>query len=136
MGFVFVARSAGLIKWAADVGLGKLLFKVGVAEDAEAAVKQFNEAKLCGEADWTLVRKQEAESLDEEQVIERLGRKEKMVDPNLYPRLRGAVGIFRVKLANVENHMVVKLALEGREHKLTAAKPADIALYLIHNATR
>lgn len=135
MGFVYVARSAALTDWGSDVGLGKFVFKVGYAEDAEAAVKALNDSAAGGAADWALVGQAEADT-SEQTVLERLGRKEKMVDPAFYPRLKGLTGLFKVKLANVENHLLVKAMMENREAKPVKPKPADIAGYLIHNATR
>jgi hypothetical protein len=136
MSNVYVARSAGLTKWASDVGLGKFVFKVGAADDAEAAVQALNAEAAGGESDWTLVKAQPVEGLDEAAVIARLGRKEKPVDPTYYPRLRGMAGLFKVKLENVENHMLVKQMMENRDAKPTKPKVADIAAYLIHNASR
>lgn len=135
MGFVYVARSAALTDWGSDVGLGKFVFKLGYAEDAEAAVKALNDSAAGGAADWALVGKAEADT-SEQTVLERLGRKEKTVDPAFYPRLKGLTGLFKVKLANVENHLLVKAMMENREAKPVKPKPADIAGYLIHNATR
>jgi hypothetical protein len=129
---VYVAASKELGKWGADVGISKHLFKVGVTEEpAEEAVAALNAASYAGEADWKLVQKQEVQSLSEEAAIERIQRKEKVLDPNYYPRLRGTSGIFRVKPVNVENHILVAQALAGREPKLDKLKPADIAQYLI-----
>lgn len=136
MGFVYVARSKALTKWGADVGLGKFVFKIGYAEDADAAVAALNEAAHGGEADWILVAKQPAEGLDDAQVIARLARKEKMVDPAFYPRLRGATGMFKVKEANVENHLLVRRMMENRDAKPTKPKAADFAAYLLHNALK
>jgi hypothetical protein len=60
-----------------------------------------------------------------------------MVDPNLYPKLRGARGIYRLNLVQVENHIVISRALAGASDKLSLKlKPADFAAYLIHNARR
>jgi hypothetical protein len=129
---VYVAASKELGKWGADVGISKHLFKVGVTEEpAEEAVAALNAASYAGQADWKLVQKQEVQSLSEEAAIERIQRKEKVLDPNYYPRLRGTSGIFRVKPVNVENHILVAQALAGREPKLDKLKPADIAQYLI-----
>ena len=134
---VFVARSQALSKWGAEVGVTKHLFKVGVAEGtAEAAIKAMNEAGCAGERDWKLVAKETVESADEATVIERLGMREKLVDPNLYPRLKGERGIVKVKPANVENHLMVKKALSGDEDIAIKVTPAVIGAYLIANGLR
>ncbi len=132
MSILYIAMSKTLAAWAADVGLGKHVYKVGVAEGAvEEALKALNGDTCAGAGDWLLAGTQNAGPLDEAQVLERLSRKEKMVDPNYYPRLRGAMGIFRVKVANVASHLLVKRALAGEEEKVDKIKPTDIAAYLI-----
>lgn len=134
MAVIYVARSAALTKWASDVGLGKHTYKVGVADDAEA-MKAAVAAGWAGEADWKPVVSQDAGTLTEEEALGRLGRKEKPVDPNYYPRLKGASGIFRVSLTNVQNSLLVARAMASDE-PLTdiKVKPRDIADYLIRNA--
>jgi hypothetical protein len=134
MGCLFVARSAKLARWGSDVGLGRHVYKVGVAEgDPKAAAAE----GWAGETDWTVVRRRDVEDLSEDDAVARLARKEKMIDPNLYPKLKGATGVFRLTAPQVENHILVTRALSGDggavELKL---KPGDFADYLIHNAVR
>lgn len=134
---VFVARSQGLSKWGAEVGVTKHLFKIGVAEGtAEAAIKAMNETGCAGANDWKLVAKETVESADEATMIERLGAREKLVDPNLYPRLKGERGIVKVKPTNVENHLMVKKALSGEEDIAIKVSPPVIGAYLIANGLR
>jgi len=134
MPILYVARSAKLARWASDVGFGKHLYKLGICEDDPKALAV---AGWAGEADWKIVRREEVEGLSEAEALERLARKEKMIDPQLYPKLKGAAGVFRVVADHVENHIIVSRALAGdsdrRDMKLT---PADFAAYLVHNATR
>lgn len=139
MPVVFVASSRALGKWGADVGLTKHIYKLGVAEDsAEAAVKEMNERSAAGFADWKLVKKEIVESTDEEALIARLAQKERMVDPGLYPKIRGERGLFKVKPENVDNHFLVRFALENEqaELKVFKATAVDFGTYLLHNAMR
>lgn len=130
---IYVAASKGLQDWAADVGLGKNVYKVGVTEASpEEAV-----SGLAGQTDWKILKAVDAGDADEAGVIERLSRKEKAVDPKYYPRLKGAEGLFKINPAAVENAMLVALALDNREPpKGFKVKPADIATHLIANALR
>jgi len=134
MASIYVARSVKTGKWASDVGLGKHVYKLGVTDDDPKAAAA---AGWAGESDWSIVKAQPSEGLDEDEAIARLAGKERMIDPNFYPKLKGARGVFRVNPVKVENHIVVSRALAGesdlKAHKL---KPADFADYLIHNATR
>ena len=134
MPVLYVARSAKLARWASDVGFGKHIYKLGICEDDPKALAAVGWA---GEADWKIVRQQEAEGLSEAEAHEQLARKERMIDPNLYPKLKGAAGVFRVTADHVENHIIVSRALAGdsdrRDMKLS---PADFAAYLVHNALR
>src|SRR6185437_14560806 len=114
-GVIFVARSAKFGKWASDVGLSKNVFKVGYREeDPKAVIEQ----GWGGETDWTLLRQRDAENTSEEQILQRLARKEKLVDPNYYPRLRGATGIFKVSPEHVENHILVARVMGGGSDRL------------------
>ncbi len=132
MGILYVARSAKLCRWASDVGFSKHLYKVGVSESDPKALAASGWA---GESDWTIVKKESVEGLGEEEAIARLGRKERMIEPRLYPKLKGASGIFRVSPEHVENYVLVSRALAGESDRAELKlKPADFATYLIRNA--
>ena len=134
MAVVFVARSAALTKWASDVGLATHNFSRG-RPLAAAAVKSAAAAGWGGETDWKLIESKEIDGLDEEAALARLGRREKVIDPTYYPRLKGAAGVFRITLTNVQNSLLVAKAMTADE-PLTEikVKPKDIADYMIRNA--
>ena len=135
MATVFVAKSQGLAKWGNDVGLSKHVYKIGVTDEkAEDAIATLNQTSCAGQDDWRLLKRQDVEDVDEAVVIARLSQKEKPVDPKYYPKIRGDVGIFKVKLGNVENSLLMKQALAGKEFTVIKPKPADIAAYLIEIA--
>ena len=134
MPVLFVARSAKLARWASDVGFGKHVYKVGITDDDPKALAA---AGWAGESDWKIVRQEEVEGLSEADALDRLGRRQKSIDPKLYPKLKGAAGVFRVSPEHVENHIIVGRALAGDSDRLDLKiKPDDFAAYLIHNATR
>lgn len=134
MDAIYVARSTKLGKWASDVGLSKHVYKVGYSnEDVKALVAQ----GWAGEDDWQLVKSVAAEGMDEAQVIKRIARREKAIDPRYYPRIREAVGLFKVDPSHVENHILVAKALAGEAERIDLKlKPADFAGYLIDIARR
>lgn len=134
MRVLYVARSARLGRWASDVGLGRHVYKVGVAEEDPKALAAGGWA---GETDWIIVRRREIKGLSEDEALTKLARSEKMIEPNLYPKLKGASGVFRLTAPRVENHLLVTRALAGDGgHLEIKLKPADFADYLIHNALR
>jgi hypothetical protein len=135
MAVLYIAISKNLAGWAADVGLTKHVYKLRVAVSSAAdATKALNDDGFAGESDRRLLNQQDVDGMEEAGAVERLARKEKMVDPDYYPKIRGAVGIFKVKVGNVANHLLVKQTLAGDEQKLDKVKAADIAAYLIQNA--
>jgi hypothetical protein len=134
MPVLFVARSVKLGRWGSDVGLGKHVYKVGIAD---ADPKTLAATGWAGESDWKIVRTRDVEGLSEDEALQRLARKERMIDPNLYPKLKGAAGVFRLRAEQVENHILVSRALAGDSDRVDLKlKPADFADYLIHNAMR
>ena len=134
MAILYVARSTKLSRWASDVGLGKNIYKVGISDGDPKALAASGWA---GETDWTIVRKTAVENLSEHEAIDRLGRKEKMIDPNLYPKLRGAAGVFRLTPERIHNHIIVTRALAGESDRTEIKlRPTDYADYLIHNTLR
>jgi len=134
MGAIYVAHSTKLGKWASDVGLSKHVYKLGYSDDD---VKALVAQGWAGEDDWQLVKSVAADGLDEAQMIERVGRREKVIDPRYYPRIRDAAGLFKVDPVHVENHMLVARALAGEAERVAIKlKPADFAAYLIEMARR
>ncbi|WP_114393836.1 hypothetical protein [Oleisolibacter albus] len=134
MATIFVARSATLSDWGADVGLGKFLFKVGITESDPADLAA---AGFAGLTDWTILKSQDAGDATEAEVLERLGKREKTVDPTYYPRIKGEAGLFKLTEQAVQRHMLLARALAGEdERKVGKPKPADFAAYLITNALR
>lgn len=134
MGTVFVARSVKLAKWASDVGLSKHIYKLGYTDEDSTILVATGWA---GETDWALVSQQKAEDLTEDALIARLARKEKMIDPQFYPRIRGTLGLFKIPPDHVENHIIVTRALAGGDQAGAGKlKPVDFAAYMLHNALR
>ena len=135
MATLFVARSPELSQWASDVGVSKHVYKLGVTE---APIKDVLAAGWCGFGGWALVKKQDkVEGIDNDSAIEQAAVRVKMIDPNLYPRLRGETGIFKVVPAQVENHIVLTRALAGnQESSEIKLKHPDFADFLIHCARR
>jgi hypothetical protein len=134
MPVLFVARSVKLSRWASDVGQGKHVYKVGISDGDPKALAATGWA---GESDWKIVKSRDVEGLDEEEAIGRLAKRERMLDPNLYPKLKAATGVFRLRAERVENHILVTRALAGDSDRVELKlKPADFADYLIHNAMR
>ncbi len=134
---IFVAKSESLQNWASDVGLTPHVYKLGVSEDdgAAAVVVALNAASHAGRADWQLLAEQQVDALDEKAALTRAALKETLVDPLYYPQIKRAPGIFKVKLANAENHFLVREALEGQQIKHLKLTPAQIGTYLIRMAT-
>lgn len=128
---ILVARSAALTKWASDVGLGKHVYKVAVTDGpAEPPA-----AGWAGETDWKVLKSQDTGGIGEEEALERLGKRAKVIDPNLYPKLKGAAGVFRVDEASVQRSMILSLAMAGEDEKKgLKVKPVDFATFLIKNA--
>lgn len=132
---IFVARSLRLSKWGSDVGVSKHIFKLGVTDEPAKAVVAGG--GWAGETDWALLRQREVDSLDEAEIFERLQRKTRMIDPKLYPKLKGATGIFRASPEHVENHILMSRVLAGEAERVEIKlKPADFADYLINNALK
>lgn len=131
---LYVAFSKVLGQWASDVGLSKHVFKIGVTEDDP---KTLVAAGWAAETDWLLVKQQAVDDLSEEEAIRRVALRAKRIEPRLYPKLRGAEGVFKVVPAQVESRRLVQRALAGEaERVVTKLKPADFADYLIQSAVK
>jgi hypothetical protein len=135
MATLYVASSKGLANWGSDHGLTKHLYKVGVTDgNAENAIAALNAEQVAGHEDWKLAKKADIDG-DEATALARVAAKEKPVDPNYYPGIKKASGIFKVKLANVESRMLVQQTLRGETPHVVKPKTADIVDYLVGLAT-
>lgn len=130
---LFVAKSDSQQGWASDVGLTRHVYKLGLSDDdAPSAVAALNAEKYAGRSDWALVAAQDVDQSDLQPILQRVARKETLVDSTYYPQLKRADGIFKVKLANVENHFLVRDALEGQQiKKIKTPTAAQIGTYLL-----
>lgn len=136
MPLVYVATSKSLAEWGASVGLTKNIFKLGLSEaEKEKITETLNATKHAGREDWKLLKCQSTDLVDEDAVLERAARRERVISPDIYPGIKGAAGIFKVKTENVENHLVVQAAMADKPLKNDKIKPADIAAYLIQAGT-
>ena len=136
MATLYVASSKGLANWGSDHGLTKHVYKVGVTDgSAEAAIEELNASQHAGHEDWKLAKKMEKVEEDEATLLARVAAKEKLVDPNYYPGIKKAPGIFKVKLANVESRILVQQTLRGETPHVVKIKTADIIDYLVGLAT-
>jgi hypothetical protein len=134
MGTLYVARSAKFSDWASDVGLSKNVFKLGYTEEP---VEELVKAGLGGADDWAIVGEKAADGIDEAALIAKIARKEKLIDPTYYPRLKGATGIFKVAQDHVENSIIVAKSMANDAlPKSLKVKPTDFADYLIQNALK
>jgi len=134
MPVLYVARSAGFSDWASDVGLSKHVYKLGLTGEP---VKELVAAGWSGFSDWKLLKQQDIEGRTEEDIVTRLAARIKMIDPALYPKLKGVTGMFKVLPAQVENHIALTRALAGNEESGDfKVKPVDFANFLIHNALK
>jgi hypothetical protein len=135
MPVIYVAKSKSLEKWGADHGLTKHVYKIGVAADSgEAAVERLNAEAVGGHIDWKLVSEKEVEAAEEAEVLARLAKKTKAVDPAYYPGLKGARGILKIKPVDIERSVLVGQAVAGEAMKPVKINAASIADYLIKNA--
>lgn len=135
MATFFVASSKGLANWGADHGLTKHVYKVGVTDGkAEDAIAALSASEHAGHTDWKLAKKADID-VDEAAALARIAAKEKVVDPNYYPGIKKAPGIFKIKLANVESRMLVQQTLRGENPHVVKVKTADIVDYLVFLAT-
>ena len=85
-------------------------------------------------SDWAVL-KSEVTTSDEAAALAKLAVKEKPVDPLFYPRLKGARGLFKAKIKNVQTRLLVQQMMAGEEEKIKKKpKAPDIADYLIRTA--
>jgi hypothetical protein len=123
MGILYVARSVKLGRWASDVGLGKNVYKVGIADGDPKALAATGWA---GETDWAVVRGGAGR-----QSARPARRREKDHDPALPEAWRS--GVVRLTRPCGEPHPGHERQRVRRPCGAQSFRHAD---YLIHNAMR
>lgn len=138
MALIYVAASKALQEWGSDVGISKHIYKMGLADDPKADMaKAMNDEQVLGQTDWKIIAKRDVpEAADEAEMLERLAVRLKMIDPNYYPKLKGARSVFKVNPLDAETHYVLKQTMNGEQPHVKKLKPADIGNYLIENAIK
>lgn len=133
MATIYVAMSPLMQEWGGDVGISKLLYKVGFAEDtAKDAVAELNAEGYAGHTDWQLIGERPAE-MDQDAMLARLKDRQKTIDPLYYPKIKGAKDIVKLEQRKVEANLVIKRTMEGRDSKVPKLKPADMAAYILES---
>ncbi len=132
MSSLYVAYSPAMQEWGSDVGVSKLLYKVGFTDDdPAAAIKELTAEGYGGQNDWILAGAKEVEGLDQTAALTRLGERQKVLDPLYYPKIKGAKDIVKLDPRRVEASLVIKRTMEGRDSKVPKLKPIDMADYII-----
>ena len=97
MSVAYVAKSRELQEWGKGVGVTKNLFLLRTSTGkAEVAVTALNDSNFAGRNDWKLVCKIQLGESETMGLLGRLQANVEMLDPNYYPQLRQAEGIFKV----------------------------------------
>lgn len=129
---IYVAQSKSLQKWGWDVGLSKQLYKIGLTnDDANTIAGHLNRNQHAGCSDWKLLAHAASDDVEEAEIDQRVGRKETVVDPTYYPRIKNAPGIYKVKAENVEHALLVEKAMANQELTSVKATAKKVATYLI-----
>ena len=131
MASLYIAMSPLMQEWGGDVGISKLLYKVGLTDDApKDAVAELNAEGYAGHKDWQLIGEKPTE-MDAAALQARLADRQKVIDPLYYPKIKGAKDIVKLEQRRVEANLVIKRTMEGRDSKVPKLKPADMAAYIL-----
>lgn len=132
---LYVVQSKSLQKWGWDVGLSKHLYKIGLTnEDAASITGDLSNNQYAGCSDWKLLAHETSDDVEEVELYQRVGRKETVVDPTYYPRIKNASGIFKVKVENVEHALLVEKAMANQELTAVKVTAKTVAAYLLRIA--
>jgi len=138
MSVAYVAKSKDLQNWGKEVGVTKNLFLFcSSTSSAENAISALNVDNFAGRNDWKLVCKKQTDELESTVLLDRLRVNVEMLDPDYYPQLRQAEGIFKVKPEKVEDNLMIKVALQSEDSPIGKIKVGDkeMGLYLLERAT-